>query len=64
MIFRFVNSNEFLPKNFDPTGINPESPLLGGNTYQSRFIQIGNLIQTHREDFIIVHRITMESFPR
>ena len=39
--FRFFNSNEFLPNNFDPTGINPESPLLGGNTYQSRFIQLG-----------------------
>ncbi len=39
--FRFFNSHEFLPNNFDPTGINPESPLLGGNTYHSRFLQLG-----------------------
>ena len=39
--FRFFNSNEYLPNNFDPTGINPESPLLGGKSYQSRLFELG-----------------------
>ena len=38
--FRFFNSNEFLPNNFDPTGINSDSPLLGGKTYHSRLLEL------------------------
>ena len=36
----FHNSNEYLPNDFDPTGVNKDSPLLGGQTYQSNIFQI------------------------
>jgi hypothetical protein len=37
---RLYNANEYLPNDFDPTGINKDSPLLGGQTYHSRIFEI------------------------
>ena len=34
------NTNEYLPSDFDPTGVNPDSPLTGGKVYQSRIFEI------------------------
>lgn len=37
---RLFNSNEYLPNDFDPTGINADDPLRGGASYQSRIFEI------------------------
>ena len=51
--FRLYNANEYLPKNFDPTGINADSPLQGGKTYQSRIFEI-NFSSNPAKDFYFV----------
>lgn len=37
---RLYNANEYLPNDFDPTGINSDNPLVGGATYQSRIFEV------------------------
>jgi hypothetical protein len=37
---RVFNANEYFPNDFDPTGINSEAPLIGGNTYHTNIFEI------------------------
>lgn len=48
--FRVFNASEYLPNDFDPTGINGEAPLAGGNTYNTNIFEI-NFSSNPAKDF-------------
>lgn len=48
--FRVFNASEYLPNDFDPTGINGEAPLAGGNTYHTNIFEI-NFSSNPAKDF-------------
>jgi hypothetical protein len=51
--FRLFNSSEYLPNDFDPTGINGDAPLAGGNTYHSKIVEI-SYSSNRTKDFYFV----------
>ena len=36
----YRQAHQFFKRDFDPTGINDDNPLVGGKTYKSNYIQL------------------------
>lgn len=52
--FRVFRSSEYFPNDFDPTGINSEAPLIGGNTYHSNIFEVSYSSNRAKDFYFIV----------